>query len=125
MRYVRIGHRECDMDDPKTMPIGYISAIPVWADNLAEAFNQCVGSPPCPPWLEGPGQMLPTYTPYTIQHYGSTYTTNVITGYSYDQGPADYNKSAIDLFVAEETAWKDNRDSAKMTFDIIVEGLKK
>ena len=113
----RIGYHEVDYDKPETLPIGYLFGIAVWRDNIGEAYGEAVGPLPAAPALLPPGEMKATYAQVQT---GLLTTAMIPTSWTYDPGPADYDKNLVDEYVAAVQAWNDRAAVAKNALDIIL-----
>jgi hypothetical protein len=81
---VRIGYHGIDYNKPETLPIGYIYGKGFRADNILEAWGQVLGPIPSAPELLPPGK---------TDINGLISNTNVLSEYSYDPGPGNYDRS--------------------------------
>jgi hypothetical protein len=119
-----------DTSDPKTRRIGLLptaegGTVEVFADNIAEAYTQAIGPVPTMPLnLLGMGQLKPTYGQIETNTFGLKQTMQVITGYTYDQGPADYDRSLVAGYQAAVQAWNDHATQVKSIMDVILSQLK-
>jgi hypothetical protein len=124
------GNRKIDTDDPKTLPIGTLfstagGVIPVYRDNIAEAYAAAVGAPPAPPPLLDPGGLSPTYGKITVKDVlGIAEDLVVVTGYTYDPGPDNLNKALIDGYKAAVDAWNYHAQATQKIVDVIIQQLK-
>ena len=117
------GPRLVDLDDPKTLPFGYLPGnIAVYLDNIAEAYGQAVGPLPQAPLLMQPGEMKATYAQVST-NYGLT-TTEIPTSWTYDPGPNDFNVALNAEYATAVQGWNDRAAVVKQVLDVLLEQLK-
>jgi hypothetical protein len=117
-----IGYRFVDYDKPETLPIGRLpGGVPVFRDAIGDAFVQAVGPPPAAPVLMGPGEMLPSYTRYESDNgNGVKTTTDLVTGWTYNPGPTDYDTAVVAEFAAVVTEWNQHAANVKTALDLMI-----
>lgn len=116
----RIGYHYVDWSKPETMPIGYLFSVPCWLDNIAEAYGQAVGPLPEAPPLMMPNELAATQSQVSTKEFGLDLTHLITTGYTYDPGPADYDKAVIAAFSAAVTEWNDKAAVVKTMLDMML-----
>jgi len=124
------GSRKIDTDDPQTLRIGSLPApngglIDVYRDNVSEAYSLAVGSPPAMPPLLSPGSLVPYYGVFNVQNVdGSNTNVKYVAGYTYDQGPADFNTAEVAEFRAALEARAVQAEAIKNIMETILTQLK-
>jgi hypothetical protein len=122
----RIGYHEVDYDKPETLPLGYLpGGIPVFRDNVGEAYGQAVGPPPQPPMLLSPDQMYASYAQISSDEFGLVTTETIPVSWTYNPGPADFNTAQANMYAAAVTAWNDRAAIVKQALDLMLAPLAK
>lgn len=125
------GPHRVDTEDPATHSIGVLykadgNAVPVYRDNIAEAYGDAVGAPPAMPMdMLGMGELKPVYGQIATNTFGQQRTAQVIASYVYDPGPHDYNQDLVAAYAAAVTAWNAHAEAMKSVVDVILATMPK